>query len=201
MPLVNLIQEQRSAVRARERQTRTVLLGIFGFAAIAFLTAGYFTFETVKYTLKIRELEALKERLTPMMNDLDAKQSEIAGLQVRKNTLTDAETDTARWADFLSYLGANTPDGVVVSDLKSAAGADPNAPVTLNVTGLSVDQKRVGDFILRLESSPQVEGVNLKYTQEKVGPNNQSTQFELSGALEGTSKTPDEGIPQEAPTP
>ncbi len=187
MPLVNLIQEQRNAIRQRERQTRMVLMAIVGIGAVSFLTAGYFTFETVKYNLKSGELRAQKERLAPMMTDLDNKNLEIGSLQLRRDTLTGAEKDTARWSSLLTYLGSNTPDGVVLSDFRSDMSPDPGTPTGLTMIGLSIDQQQVGDFILRLESSPEMTGVTLKYTQERVGPSNKSTQFELSAGMEGSA--------------
>lgn len=187
MPLVNLIQEQRNAIRLRERQTRMVLMAIVGIGAVSFLTAGFFTFESVKYSLRIGELRAQKERLAPLMTELDNKHLEIGGLQMRRDTLKGAEADTIRWSSLLAFLGTNTPDGVVLSDFRSDLPGDPKTPTGLTLIGLSEDQQQVGDFILRLESSPEMAGVTLKYTQERVGPSNKSTQFELSAGLEGSA--------------
>jgi Tfp pilus assembly protein PilN len=192
MPIVNLIQEQRNAVRGRESQTRLVLMAIVAAGAVSFLTAGYFTFESVRFNLEIGRLQALKERLQPMMEELERKNQDIAGLQVRRDTLKNAQNDSVRWSTLLAYLGTNTPDGVFMSDFKSALPTDGQSPVGLNITGLSVDQNRVADFMLRLQSSPELEGVSLKYTQEKVGPNNQSTQFELTAALAGSGRAPED---------
>lgn len=186
MPLVNLIQEQRNAIRQKERQTRMILMAIVGIGAVSFLTAGYFTFESVRYNLKIGELRAQRERLAPMMAELDGKELEISGLQMRRDTLKGAESDTIRWSSLLAYLGTNTPDGVVLSDFRSDLQPDPKAPTGLTLIGLSEDQQQVGDFILRLESSPEMANVTLKYTQERVGPTNKSTQFELVAGLEGS---------------
>lgn len=198
MPLVNLIQEQRNARRARERQTRMVLLAIIGVGVVSFLTAGFFTFEQVRWNLRIAELTALKEKLQPLMDELDAKQLEIGTLELRKNTLTGAQKDSERWSRLLDYLGKQTPDGIMVTDLKSAPPADPKQPIGLNISGLSIDQTQVGQFMVRLEASNDLENVTLKYTQEKVGPNNKSTQFELNAIISGTGKP--EGGATEAKT-
>lgn len=163
-----------------------ILMAIVGIGAVSFLTAGYFTFESVRYNLKIGELRAQRERLAPMMAELDGKELEISGLQMRRDTLKGAESDTIRWSSLLAYLGTNTPDGVVLSDFRSDLQPDPKAPTGLTLIGLSEDQQQVGDFILRLESSPEMANVTLKYTQERVGPTNKSTQFELVAGLEGS---------------
>jgi Tfp pilus assembly protein PilN len=188
MPIVNLIQEQRNARRAQEQQGRLILLVIAAAGVVSFLTAGFFTFEKVRHTLRYGELQRLKEELTPKMDELDKIQGSIGGLQVRMDTLKDAEKDTVRWSGLLTYLGTNTPDGVLVSDVRSNMAPDATIPTAFTVTGLSVDQNRVADFMLRLQSAPQLQGVVLRYTQEKVGPNNRSTQFELGASLEGTGK-------------
>lgn len=190
MPLVNLIQEQRQAIRHKQRQTRMVLLSIVGVGVLSFLTAGYFTFETVRYTLRTNDLKATKERLKPLMDQVEQNEQMIGSLQVKMDTLGSAEKSTVRWSGLLTYLAANTPNGVWLSDLRSTQ-PDAKSPVSLGVGGLSVDQDRVGQFILRLEAAQQVEGVMLKYTQEKVGPNSRSTQFELNAVLEGTTPKPE----------
>lgn len=188
MPLVNLIQEQRNARRARERQTRMVLMAIIGVGAVSFLTAGIFTFEQIKWNLRIGELTAQKTKLQPLMDELETKNLEIGSLEVRRNTLTGAQKDSERWSRLLEYLGSQTPDGVMITDLKSAPPSDPKQPIGLNISGLSVDQTQVGQFMVRLEASDDLEGVTLKYTQEKVGPNNKSTQFEVNAIISGTGK-------------
>ena len=186
MPQINLIQEQRLAVRHQERQVRVVLMAICGIGVVSFLTAGYFTFETVRYTLRMGDLQNQKKKLEPIMKTVQENEDLIASLNVRTQTLESADKDTSRWTAILTHLSSNTPDGVFLSDFKSSQ-SDPKSGISLGLTGMSIDQNRVGQFIMRLEAAKDLEGVALRYTQEKVGPNNRSTQFELAASVAGTA--------------
>lgn len=182
MPLVNLIQEQRMTIRQREQQVRMLLLGVLGIGAVSFLTAGYFTFEAVRYNLNSDALVAQKEKLKPLIQDLDSKEHMIAAMAPRVTTLATAQQKTAQWYSILTHLTTNTPEGIWLTEVKCSQPA-PDKPTEVSISGLSTTQESVGIFIMRLEASPELENVQLKYTQEKQGQNTRSTQFELSAIL------------------
>ncbi len=188
MPLVNLIQEQRLAVKQREQQIRLLLLGVFGIGVLSFMTAGYFTFEAIRLNLAADGLVAQKEKLKPLMDDVDSKKDMIAALNPRVTTLETAQKKTAQWFTILNHLTTNTPDGIWLTEVKAAA-PQSDKPTEMSITGLSTSQEAVGVFILRLEACPELENVQLKYTQEKIGPTTKNTQFELSANLAGSAPT------------
>ena len=188
MPLVNLIQEQRLSIRQREQQVRMLLLGVLGIGAMSFLTAGYFTFEAVRYNLNADGLVAQKERLRPLMEELTAKERMIGTMGPRVTTLATAQQKTAQWYSILNHLTTNTPEGIWLSEVKCSQPM-PDKPTEVSISGLSTTQEAVGLFIMRLEASPELENVELKFTQEKQGPTTRNTQFELSAMLVGSAKT------------
>jgi Tfp pilus assembly protein PilN len=188
MPLVNLIQEQRLTIRQREQQVRMLLLGVLGIGAMSFLTAGYFTFEAVRYNLNADGLVAQKEKLKPLMEELDAKEKMIAAMSPRVTTLATAQEKTAQWYAIMNHLTTNTPEGIWLSEIKCSQPL-PDKPTEVSISGLSTTQESVGLFIMRLEASPDLENVQLKFTQEKQGPTTKNTQFELSANLVGSGQT------------
>ncbi len=185
MPFINLIEEQRQAVRKRERQLRVMVLGVLGIAALAFLTAGYFTFEAVRLRMQIGELQAKKTRLQPTMDALASAQEEEGRLGPRINTLESAVEDTGRWTEILAYLALNTPDNLTLNALRCSP-ATPTDPVTVSFQGLSANQETVGAYIVRLEANKELVDTQLRFTQEQLDGTKKSIQFEVAAVLEGT---------------
>lgn len=185
MPFINLIEEQRQAVRKRDRQLRIMVLGVLGIAALAFLTAGYFTFEAVRLRMQIGELQAKKTRLQPTMDALAAAQEEEGRLGPRIETLESAVEDTGRWTEILAYLALNTPDNLTLNALRCSPPS-PTEPVTVSFQGLSANQETVGAYIVRLEANKELIDTQLRFTQEQLDGTKKSIQFEVAAVLEGT---------------
>ncbi len=193
MPLVNLIQEQRLAVRQREQQTRVLFLGILGIAALSFLTAGYFTFDSIRLKAQAANIEQKIEELKPVTAELAMVEDQITQLTPRMKTLEDAQHNTQQWMDVLGYLTTNTPDTVLLNGLKTSQ-SDSADPIQVSLTGLSKTQEAVGAFILRIEASPEMEQTMLRYTQERSSGSGadgaKATQFEVVTSLAGTGEKP-----------
>jgi Tfp pilus assembly protein PilN len=185
MPFINLIEEQRQAVRKRERQLRVMVLGVLGIAALAFLTAGFFTFEAVRLRMQIGELQAKKTRLQPTMDALASAQEEEGLLGPRIMTLESAVEDTGRWTEILAYLALNTPDNLTLNALRCSP-ATATEPVTVSFQGLSANQETVGAYIVRLEANKELVDTQLRFTQEQLDGAKKSVQFEVAAVLEGT---------------
>lgn len=186
MPIVNLIQEQRNAVKQREQQVRMLFVGILAVGAISFLTAGFFTFETVRLHVRANALEKKKEELQPKMDQVVANEEALALLQPRLASLESATVSTEKWSSLLGHLTTNTPDGVWLTGVNALPPTNTTG-VVIALTGLSMSQEAVGVYILRLEAAPELENVTLKYTQEKTGPEGNWTQYEISAVLAGTA--------------
>ncbi len=196
MPFINLIEEQRQAVRKRERQLRVMVLGVLGIAALAFLTAGYFTFEAMGLRMRLGELNATKQRLQPTMDALAETQAEEALISPRIKTLESATEDTGRWTNLLAYLALNTPDSLTLNALRCSPATDTD-PVTVSFQGLSQNQESVGAYIVRLEANEELMDAQLRFTQEQKQGNRKSIQFEVAAVLEGTiPQTADPNAPQ-----
>ena len=48
-------------------------------------------------------------------------------------------------------------------------------------------QEPIGEFILRLQGCPDLEGVNLKYATEKIVQDSKGTEFQIDAGIAGTA--------------
>lgn len=185
MPLINLIQEQRLAVKAAERQSRVILMAAVAVGGVGFLASGYFMFESVRLNGRAQALEAMKAKLEPTIKQVDLTKAEIAKLTPRLETLEQAQKNTEKWTRVLAHLTRNTPGGTWLTAVKTAQ-QDKTKPMMITVNGLSNSQEAVGMFILRLEASEDLENVTLRYTQERIIDAGKQFEFEVSGELVGS---------------
>lgn len=186
MPTINLIYEQRFQKRQREQRSRMLILGTVGAAAMLFLVCGYFVFETARYTIQSNQLEARRQELKPLMDEVEANKAELAQLQPRLKTLETALKDTERWSRLMNHLAANTPEGIWLTNIRCQT-PDPTKGTMVQFTGNSVNQDLVGAFILRMDASEDLEDVELKFTQERIIEGGKAIEFEITGQVVGTA--------------
>lgn len=187
MPLINLIHEQRLQVRQQERKVRVLMLATVGLGAIAFLGAGYFLFETARYQLMVGGLEAKKRALEPLLKQLKSNELDERLLEPKLTTLTSATKATEQWSRIMNHLTINVPKGVWLNSVKCVTQTDAEGGVTLTFTGYSVNHDGIGELLLRLDKCTDLEGVTLKFSQERVLEKEAKVlEFEISATLAGS---------------
>jgi Tfp pilus assembly protein PilN len=186
MPFVNLIKEDRLAAAARERQVRMVVLLCLAIGGVSFLGAGFFTFEAARYRAKEASLTKALEDAKPYMKQVEANHTEIAKLEPKIQTLTDAQDATLRWSRILDHLRTNMPQGVWLTGV-TCQRQTADAPVSVSLKGLSTTQEAVGYLILRVETSKDIEKPELVFTQERLTEKGKALEFEVKGVLAGTA--------------
>lgn len=185
MPLINLIQEQQSGSRLRERKARAYFLAFAGILSASVMGFGYFWVETDRAQ---REQDTLKKqvaRLEPMVKAIDSNNAQLSILSPKLTTLEDAQVSTDRWIKILEHLTRNTPQDVWLTNVRCVA-TDPTKPVALTLIGISTSQDSVADFLIRLQASPDLVNVTLKLTQEKFVDSKKAIEFEVAAELQGT---------------
>lgn len=189
MPFINLIQEQRLAARRDERRTRSAFIAFIGVSSLT--TLGYLglLLETESLDSKERTLTAQLQRLKPLMSQIDANEKKFTELGPRIKTLGDAREYTARWDRVLRHLSHQTPAHTWLTAVR-CVGADPQKPVSVSVFGMATSQEPIGEFILRLQNSTDLEKVQLKYTQEKAINNAKGIEFEIDADLANSIDQP-----------
>ena len=186
MPLINLIHEQRLLVRQREQKVRILLLATFGIGLFAFLSTGYFLFNTARYQVMIGALEAKKKLLEPLMVQLKTNELDKSTMEPKLTTLTSATKATEQWSHLMDHLTVNVPKTVWLTSVKTNQSTDPEAGITVVFGGYSLNHDEIGEFLLRLEACPDLESVTLKFSQERLVNKNKLLEFEIGSTLHGS---------------
>ena len=186
MPFVNLIKEDRLAAAAKERQVRMFVLLCIAIGGVSFMGAGFFTFEAARYRAKNAALEQALEEAKPYMQRVDHNNAEIAKLEPRIATLTNAQDATLQWSRILDHLKSNMPEGVWLTSVMCQRQS-PGEPVVVAVKGISTTQEAVGYLIMRLETSNDLESPQLVFTQERRLEKGKALEFEVKGILAGSA--------------
>lgn len=189
MPLINLIAEERLEARIREQRVRTALTASFGLGAVLLLTAGFFAFEAGRHELISMGLERERQRLKPMIEDLEETEGQIAQLEPRVQTLQQATLGTEKWTRILGHLTTNTPEGLWFTSLKCSQPQADKA-TTVQFQGMSLNQDRVGDLIVRLQTSPDLDAIALNFTSQRAGNQAKAIEFEVGATVFGTQPKP-----------
>lgn len=188
MPLINLIREQRLAVRQREQKARSAFFGTLGLGGLAVLAAGAFLVDTARLNLEAMTLQAKKEKLAPMLSSLDEANKEIDELKPRIDILQKAQETTQKWNAILIHLSKNTPAGSWLTGIKTQQ-TDKNKPMTVTFDGVGPSQQAASEFTLRLTTCPELENPALKSTTETTAEGTTKMfSFEVSADLKGTAE-------------
>jgi len=185
MPLINLIQEQRLAAKRDETRARSYF---FGFVGIGILSVGgYLTLLLQTELLQGQEMKMRAEiqKVKPLLAQKDANDKQFQELSPRVKTLEDAQLITARWDRLLTHLSKQTPAHTWVTGMRCTA-SDPEKPITVSFVGVGTSQVPVGEFILRLQNSTDLENVQLKYTQDKIINLEHAVEFEIDADIAGS---------------
>ncbi|HVL39008.1 MAG TPA: PilN domain-containing protein [Fimbriimonadaceae bacterium] len=185
MPLINLIQEQRLTARRNERRARAFFLAFAGTACASLASFGYFLFHTEQLQGEESRLQAMLAKTDPILKAIEENEKVYGTLAPRLKTLEDAQTMTSRWDRITEHLAVQTPQPLWLTGIRCIY-QDPTKPIQVSFIGVSDRQDNVGEFILRLQNLPDLEGVNLKFTQEKVIAQGRGIEFEVSANLAGT---------------
>lgn len=185
MPFINLIHEQRVTAQREDRKSKMFFLA---FVSVMLTSVGGFSavaFQSREVGIEESALQAQIERAKPLIAQTEENNRLQQQLSPRLKTLEDAQGDTQRWDHVLTYLTTQTPPQAWLTAVRSAAG-DPKKGVTVTFQGVAMSQNQVAELILRLQNSPDMGNLNLKYTQEKLINQAKTTEYQVEATLMGT---------------
>ncbi|MHB8637252.1 MAG: PilN domain-containing protein [Fimbriimonadaceae bacterium] len=187
MPLINLIQERRLAIKRDERTARTYFAVFAGAAGGAICVFGALAFACEQANASESKLNATRQKIAPMIHEIDANELSEAALKPRLETLGSAETVTERWARILKHVSLQTPSESWLTAVR-ATNQDPTKPIVASFEGLATSQSPISEFLFRLENSADLDNVTLKYTQEKEVGALKQTQFQIDAEVINTAE-------------
>ena len=198
MPSINMIAARRAEKKRLEKLVSTVFLVIIGEILITLAVVGFMTARVHAANVAVRELDAKLVDLQPTVNKIHRYEAEVKKLQPRLDLLSESREQTLLWYTILQDLGRSMPEKTWLTSISSttvqSGQGTTNTPATpipaLNLSGMSVSQRLVGETMLRLNQFPEFKRVDLNFTQE--GKVDTSTlEFQVTARL--MAKAPKEG--------
>lgn len=187
MPLINLIAQERERVRqlkARIRAVGFVWIGVIGLVVVAY---GGLSLYVASMESQTRDMQAEITKLEPVLRDVELTRQKLNALNPQVSSLKSAQTDTTRWQRILAHLSANAPHNFWVTGVRTGERSNPKAPITVSISGVAANQELVGEFMLRLNQSTDLDRVELRFTQERMlNAFMRGVDFEVGAALKGT---------------
>jgi len=187
MPLINLIQEQRLAIKRSEAKARTFF---FGFAAVAVASVGsygFLIFESEKAQGQVGRLKNLLRSNQPLVDKIEQNKKDAGTMGPKLKTLADAQLMTDRWNRILHHVCTQTPQHAWLTSMRASVG-DPTKPIAVSFLGMANGQAPIGEYMQRLQNLSDLDAVTLKYSQEKMMVGYRAIEFEISAEITGTAE-------------
>lgn len=188
MPFINLIAEQREKKRAFEKRVRTWFYVFLSSFILGISVCGLLFIRTQMLIADARELQREAEKLTPIIEKYEATKKALAQLNPRIKTLEKAVESTKRWNRIFTHFAYVTPTDTWLTALKSDAKQEKGKPLSVTFTGMSANQELIGELMLRLQQSFDLQNINLKYTDAKRIQVGEGIEFQIISTLQGTEE-------------
>lgn len=187
MPLINLIQEQRIATKKLQAKARLGLLSVAGAFTLGALSYGGLGIVSAGAQRQESELKAQIQRVKPILDEIKASEESYVTMQPRLTTLQSARESSSKWFRVLTYLTVHLPSQMYLTNVRGLV-TETEKPVRVSFNGVSTDNSRIGEFILRLQEAPDLENPNLTFSAEKQVGDTQAIEFEVAGDIIGTEE-------------
>lgn len=198
MPLINMISERREQqarlIRNRKRLLTVLLVEVSVLAGIfSFLGVGIMSLQS-----RLNRAQREIERLQPTLELIARIERETQALMPKLRTLTDAQQHTQRWYATINGIARCLPADVWLTGISSSQVQDSEKKgraTLITLTGSTLSQQQVGEMMLRLNTIPTFERVELHFTQQRNYNNFEAVDFEVaarvqtSGQEEGKDET------------
>lgn len=189
MPAINLIREKRQAEQKRDNQVKMAFVATLGAGAIALLVAFGFMIDAARLTLEANATEERKRQLKPLLEELAQNQAQLDELKPRLETLKTAQGTTLKWGNVMGHLTTHTPEGCWLTGLQSFQ-QDKTKPLQITFRGMSGTQDTIGEMIMKLQQSKDLEKVTFKGSSERTAEGNTKFfEFEIAAELAGSGQS------------
>ncbi|MGI6295201.1 MAG: PilN domain-containing protein [Armatimonadota bacterium] len=182
MPSINMIAPRRAEKRRLERAMRQLVMLILAEFVFVVALCGWVFTKTLTTRANIAELNAQLQTLAPKIKTIQELDNKTAKLKPKVDLLNQAMTRTMCWYNTLDRLTQSVPASTWLTRLSSSTAAG-SKDLTLNIAGMTDEQARVGETMLRLHSNPDFKSVDLHYTQKGTQGSAQVVEFEIGATL------------------
>ena len=166
MPNINLVAARREEKRAITTLSRQLFMGLVASGVALFGAVVWFGIITTSQSIEKNRLDVQLGELQPKIERIKQRESDIAALKPRVDTLDNARLSTLRWQEFLRVLAEATPDTVYYTSVTTSG--DSTSP-TVNIKGFAPSQNIVGTVAQRLSNSGNSMFSDVEITQTSNG--------------------------------
>jgi len=182
MPSINMIAPRRAEKRRVERSMRRLAVLILAELVFVVALGGWVFTKTITTHATIADYNAQLQALAPRIKSIQLLDKKTAQLKPRLDLLNQAKARTMCWYNTLDRLTQSVPSSTWLTRL-STTMASGSKDLVLNINGMTCEQARVGETMMRLHSNPDFKSVDLHYTQKGTQGLTQAIEFEIGASM------------------
>lgn len=192
MSSINMIAARRAERKRSERQVRIAAMVVLCELVALFAILSFMTARIYAASGTIRQLDKKLVKILPTVEKIKGYEAETKKLQPKVDLLADSCERTLVWYSLMQNLGRSVSENTWLSSINSVRSvpakrtdsSEPETPkTTVNLRGTSVNQRLVGETMLRLNQYPGLERVDLNYTQNGRSQALNTIDFEIATLL------------------
>ena len=177
-----MIAPRRAEKQRLERDMRRLVLVIMAELILAVGLGGWACTKAYSIKMSINRLDAQIAKLQPVVKEIEQYESATAQLAPKLKLLGEAKDRTMRWYNSLDRLTQSLAASTYLTRISTSGETDTGIKISLD--GISPTQERVGETMLRLQTIPDFENVDLAFTR-KTGVQEEGLEFEIGANLKG----------------
>jgi len=181
MGSINLIAARRAERLRLMQVTRALTFSCLGAAACLLAVFTINSARLITSSLEIGRVEVKLKELEPTLNRIREAQAERLALRPKLTTLTNAQGATERWYGVLDGLKRSIPPQAWLTSLVVEGAKEGEQAIRFN--GVTINQQKVGETMLRLNQLNQYQDINLHFTQANKIGDRDTVQFEFAALL------------------
>lgn len=184
MPSINMIAARRSETKRLESKTRVVLLVLVAEVLLTVFMLSFMAARAYTANRQISRLDKELEVIQPTVDKINEYETQIAELKPRLDLLKESRIKTLFWYDVMQDLSKSMAVDTWLNSITTMETQSSEKKNTVvNIRGVSVSQRNVGETMLRLNQWPEFQHVDLNYTQEGTALSRETLDFEIALSL------------------
>ena len=188
MPSINMIAPRRAEKRHLERDMRRLVLVILMEFACAVAIGGWVCTRLLTTHNRIADLDVQLTRLQPVVKQIEEYDKAAKLLAPKLELLNKAKDNTMRWYNTLDRLTQSLPQSTYLTRVNAKTNDKNGEGTTVNLSGVSISQAKIGETMLRLTSIPDFEKVDLHFTQATNIEGGSGIEFEVGATMRGNEQ-------------
>jgi type IV pilus assembly protein PilN len=190
---INLLPTEE-VERAADQRQQIATVGLVVAVSVLILIVVH-SVQAARVASTQRRLDSVREELQTIAGpfaDVMKIQAQQRELEAKLKVISQLEARSAGPVRMLSDLSGATPEKLWLQEFAETGG-------TARVTGFSVDEQTIADFLRRLGTSSYFAGVDLEETTQVTQDNIKQKKFTLRAQVNYAGAPPQPGNPGDAP--